>query len=207
MGSYNDWWDQAPRQPVIADADGKVSGEKLDATLSALKDGDFTALHKHALVEDTPVNAVAATLTTDLTGDDNDLVFTAKTKGVVGNDIMITYVDPGEETATESVEVTGSAIVVTLRSVSSVLSTALEVTAAIEGDAAADALVTVANAAANDGTGSVTEMEAAALADGVDGTTGTAGEMRFDADAMYVCTADNTTADGNWKKVALEALS
>lgn len=113
------------------------------------------------------ISSEAASLTTDLTGANNDLVFTAKSAGISGNKISVTYVDPGEETAEESVSVSGLDIVVTLRSVSDTLSTAAEVTAAIEGSDAADALVGVADAAANNGTGEVTAMEKAYLTGGV----------------------------------------
>src|SRR5258708_16022767 len=82
-------------------------------------------------------NFYVASLTTALAGANNDLKFTAKTGGI--NDITIAYVNPGVETPSESVVVTGHAIVVTLRSVSSVLSTAAQVAAAL----ADNALVTV----------------------------------------------------------------
>lgn len=151
----------------------------------------------------TPVNAVAAALSTNLTGDNNDLVFTAKTKGAAGNSLKIVYVDPGAETASESVHVDGNHIIVTLRSVSSVLSTAAEVVAAIEADAEADALVAVTDKAANDGTGVVTAMAAASLAGGVNGTVAPAGAIYVDDSYVYVASAANTISDANWKKVAI----
>lgn len=122
----------------------------------------------------------AASLSTALTGVNNDLDFTAVGDGADGNYISIKYVDPGVETATETVSVSetggsagGPLITVTLRSVSSTLSTAAQVKTAIEASARASALVTVANKAANDGTGVVTAMAAARLASGAwDGTTG-----------------------------------
>jgi hypothetical protein len=39
--------------------------------------------------------------------------------------------------------------------------------------------------------------------DGVNGTVGSKGDIRLDADALYVATDDNTIADANWKSVAL----
>ena len=113
-----------------------------------------------------PASAVAATLSTDLAGSNNDLVFTAKSTGVAGNRISIAYVDPEEETAEESVAVKGTDIIVTLRSVSTTLSTAAQVKAAIDGDTAAAALVAVANKAANNGTGNVIGMAATRLTGG-----------------------------------------
>ena len=156
----------------------------------------------------TPVNAVAATLSTNLTGTNNDLVFTAKAAGVAGNSISVAYVDPGEETASETVSVSGRSITVTLRSVSSVLSTATQVKAAIEANASAVALVSVANKAANDGTGSVIAMVAAVLASGVDATEAQAGDMLVDGTNIYMATAEVTKAStSGWRKVAHSALS
>jgi len=155
-----------------------------------------------------PVNAVAATLTTALTGANNDMVFTAKVKGVVGNAITVSYVDPGEETAAESVAVTGSDIVVTLRSVSSVLSTAAQVKTAIEASAAAAALVTVANYSTDTGAGAVIALAETALEGGVDGTVGTAWEQRYYDGYAYVCASDtgNLISGANWKKWQLTTV-
>ena len=41
------------------------------------------------------------------------------------------------------------------------------------------------------------------LAAGVDGTIGIEGQQMVDASYLYVCTVDNTTADKNWRRVAL----
>ena len=155
------------------------------------------------LVSSTPVNAVAAVLSTALAGTNNDLDYTAATKGVAGNSITIAYVNPGTETATESVSVTGTAISVTLRSVSSVLSTATQVKTAIDAHAGASALVTVANKSGNDGTGNVIALTATAMTGGVDGTTGRAGEARYDTSYLYVCVAAQTVAGTNWRRVSL----
>jgi hypothetical protein len=145
-----------------------------------------------------PVNAVAAALTTALAGNNNDLVFTAKTKGVIGNTISIRYVDPGIETATETVVVTGKAIVVTLRSVSSVLSTAAQVKAAIEANAAAHALVAVTNASSNNGTGHVIALAATALTGGVDGTVGAAEAMVYYDGYLYFTPTEATVSTATW---------
>lgn len=152
-----------------------------------------------------PVNAVAAALTTVLTGTNNDLVFTAKAKGVSGNSITVAYIDPGVETATESVVVTGSAIAVTLRSVSSVLSTATQVKAAIEANAEASALVSVANSGADTGAGSVIALAATALTGGIDGTTGVAWEQRHNGGYVYVNASDTAAlvSTANWRRFQL----
>lgn len=143
-----------------------------------------------------PVNAIVATLTTALAGTNNDLVFTAKIKGTYGNGITISYVNPGVETATESVTVVGKAITVTLRSVSSVLSTAAQVETAIEANAAAAALVTVANAGGNNGSGAVIALAATPLASGVDGTPGKAFEQRWHNGSLYINASDDEKGTG-----------
>lgn len=176
----------------------KVEAEEFKGNVTGNLIGTATSVE-----EDTPVNAEASTLSTDLAGDNNDLVFTAKVKGESGDDISITYVDPEEETAEEAVVVTGTDIVVTLRSVSATLSTATQVKAAIDGATAAAALVTVANKPANNGSGEVIAMAKTQLDNGVDGTVGVKGQIVIDADYIYVCTDTNTVADTNWKKVAI----
>lgn len=153
---------------------------------------------------DTPVNAEASSLTTDLEGDNNDLVFTAKTKGEAGDNITITYVVPDEDAAEEVITVTGTDIVVTLRKSGAILSTASQVKAAIEADDDANALVTVTNAAGNDGTGNVVAMAKTALDGGVDGTVVPAAGIWFaDNNYIYVTIDENTVSDANWRRISL----
>lgn len=123
--------------------------------------------------EGVPDDAVQATWNVNPTGDDNSLTFTAVAYGEEGNDITVAYVDPGSASAALSVDVVGSAITVNLGTdtASAINSTAADVLAAIEGDAAADALVSVAihtgdTGTADDGSGVVTAMAAHALEDG-----------------------------------------
>jgi hypothetical protein len=156
-----------------------------------------------------PVNAVAAVLATALAGANNDLTFTARIKGAAGNSITISYVDPGEETEAESVAVTGTAIVVTLRNRSSTLSTAAQVKTAIEASAAAAALITVANKGADTGAGNVIALVATALAGGVDGTPGKPWDTMYYNGYLYFCASDagNLISGGNWYKVQLTVVS
>jgi len=115
-----------------------------------------------------PTASVAASLTTALTGTNNDLVFTARTGGVVGNGITITYTDPGT-THTLSVVVTGKDIVITLGyAAGAIISTAANIKTLIDADSDAVVLVSVANAGSNDGTGLVTAMAKTALTGGSD---------------------------------------
>lgn len=111
----------------------------------------------------------ASSLTTSLTGDDNDLVFTARTVGTGGDAITVEYVDPSANDAALSVDVTGDAITVNLATDSggTITSTANEVRQALIESADAMALVSVAFASSNDGSGVVTALAATNLAGGV----------------------------------------
>jgi hypothetical protein len=135
---------------------------------------------------------VAATLTTDLAGDDNDMVYTAKTPGAGGNDITVAYVDPEAANQSLAVGVAGSAITVDLATDGDELitSTAAQIKTAIEASGAANALVSLANAGGNDGSGKVTAMAAANLTGGAD--TPAAAELvfaTFDGDTLTEATA------------------
>lgn len=102
-----------------------------------------------------------ASLTTSLTGTNNDLVFKAQAAygGLIGNSISVTYVDPGGTTATLGVVVTDYDIVVNLgRAASAINTTAAALRTAVMANAQANALVSVVNAGGNDGTGLVTAM-------------------------------------------------
>ena len=276
-----------------------------------------------------PVNAVAAALTTALTGSNNDLVFTAATKGAAGNDITIAYIDPGTPSAALSVDVDGTDITVNLATgagtvqvetatviaaggatdagnlpvtVTSALftpavtvnvalddavhttadliaaairaaltadatlatyftfggtgadvvmtrkaayarandateniawtgvlgvtavtnsanttagvapaitSTAALIKAAIEADAEADALVTVANAADNDGTGVVIAMAEDALEGGINGTVGVAWEQLWYDGYLYIVASDagNSISGANWYRSQFSLVS
>jgi phage tail protein X len=108
----------------------------------------------------------AASLTTALAGANNDLVFTARGSGTLDETTTIRYVDPAANNQTLSVAVVGRAITVNLATGAggAITSTGATVRDAINGSAAASALVFAANAAANDGTGLVTAMAATPLA-------------------------------------------
>lgn len=120
------------------------------------------------LIPVTEVTPPKAALTTALTGTNNDLVFTARKGGPGGNSLQIAYVDPGAASQPLSVVVAGFLITVNLATsgASAITSTAAQIKSAIALDADANALVTVANAASNDGTGVVTALTATALTGG-----------------------------------------
>lgn len=122
-----------------------VSGTDITVTLHA----DSTALQVlNAILSDV---AAYATATTKISGDNNDLTFTAVTAGVAGNDISIIYKLGASAIGLESCSVTGSTITVTLHK----NSTASHVLDVIRRTASAAALITVALATGNSGAGKI----------------------------------------------------
>lgn len=110
-----------------------------------------------------------ASYTTVLTGANNDLVFTAVPLGVIGNQLTITYVDPGGATATLGVVVAGNGRDITVnlgRAASAINTTGTLLAAAVAAAPAAAALVTVANSGADNGSGLVIAMAKQNLAGG-----------------------------------------
>lgn len=105
--------------------------------------------------------AAPATLTTALTGTNNDLTFSSLTSRSEANEIRVRYVNPNVASAALSVGVSGKDITVTLGNTATagaISSTGAQVRDAVNGNAGAAALVSAANAAGNDGTGVVTDM-------------------------------------------------
>ena len=109
-----------------------------------------------------------ATLTTELAGDNNDLKYTSKLNGALGNAITVEYVDPDGANAELAVSVDGTAITVSLATgaTKAITTTASDIATAIAAHAEANALVAVANAGSDTGAGTVTEMAATALTGG-----------------------------------------
>jgi hypothetical protein len=150
----------------------------------------------------TPVAPVAATGTAFET---NTLIYTAKTKGAAGNSIVVKLIDPEKDAEAEVVSVSGSTINVTLASADGAITSDLNaVKAAIEGNTAADALITVV--VGGIGTALVTATDLppineTTLKDGIDGTVGKAGELRYNDTTLYVSVGASTTAVSNWKSI------
>lgn len=115
-------------------------------------------------------NRAKASLTTALTGANNDLVITARNYGSIGNILQVQLVDPAGNSQALAVTVVAGLIRVSLATNSggAITSTATLVKAAIEANASANALVSVALAASNTGAGVVTAMAATNLTGGLD---------------------------------------
>lgn len=148
-----------------------------------------------------------AVLSTALTGNNNDLDFTSVLSGVAGNSTTIQYVDPGV-THILSVAVVGQVITVTLGyATGAISSTAANIKTIIDATPAAAALVTVANKAANDGTGLVTALAATPLATGTaTGWTATTDDMTNASDVVtavftdYSTDAEPTNIGSSWQE-------
>lgn len=115
-------------------------------------------------------SAVPAALSTNLTGDNNDLVFAAREGGAAGNDIEIAYVDPAGNDELLSVDVAGTEITVNLATSGdgSIISTASQIAAEVANTNEANALVSVANKSGNNGSGVVIAMTSTNLTGGAD---------------------------------------
>ena len=152
--------------PVTVDDDGISAGSNGKKIVPAgTIVGNATA--GGTLADDTKkvkVHAPAA-LSTDLAGDDNDLVYTAK----VNRTIKIAYIDPSANDQALSVSVTVDTINVSLKTGSGgeIESTAAEVKAAIEAHYQANELVSIADKGEDDGSGAVIAMAAATLTGGI----------------------------------------
>ena len=164
-----------------------------------------------AVIEkETPVDAEKAELTTDLTGDNNDLDYTAQTAGAAGNDISVEYIDPNENDADLAIEVVDKAIKVYLSTggAGAIETTANEIITAIEADAEASGLVAVATADGSSGEGVVTELAETSLEGGVDATVADEGKLLFDDDNLYIATSDvDITTEDGWREISLRVLS
>lgn len=119
----------------------------------------------------TSVTPPKASLTTALAGTNNDLVFTAKVGGPSGNSIRIEYI-VAAGTVPLTISVAGFDITVNVATTSGTpTSTAALVKAALEANPDVNRLITIANAASNDGTGVVAALSITALAGGSLATT------------------------------------
>lgn len=172
------------RTGIAAITDGTIDSTVItDSSLSGVTAISLTQDVAFLVSDGAPEDAVQASLDANPAGDDNGLTFTAVAYGSSGNAISIEYVDPSENDAVLGVTVAGSVITVSLATggAGAITSTAAEVLAAIEADAAADALVAVAidaadSGVADDGSGIVTALAADLLTGGAGTGIDTAGK-------------------------------
>lgn len=154
--------------------DGPKSRQLLLSRL-ALVSTDVASVSNGATVvvtERDPLTKTKATLSTSLTGSNNDIVLTAVTGGTAGNSITLALVAPGTNNAALGIVVTGNAIVANLATDGSaaITTTATQLLAALAASGAAAALVTGALKGADTGAGVVTALSAANLSGGLEWT-------------------------------------
>jgi phage tail sheath protein FI len=113
---------------------------------------------------------VKATLLTGVVASNNALTITSKLAGALGNAISLELVNPGTNSASLAITVTGQAIRASLATSSggAITTTAAQLKTAIEASTAANALVAVANTSTSTGAGAVAALAATSLSGGVD---------------------------------------
>ena len=203
-------WGARTFGPYLIDTTFVVSDSGV--TTSTALAGLSTILAGLLLTSDgAPVAAARATVNVNPTGDDNSLTFTARAYGASGNEIRVTYVDPGAASQSLSVSVAGTSIVVSLATNggASITSTAAEVKAAIEAHEPANRLVSVAihtgdSGVADDGSGVVTAMASTALTGGAGTGIGIAkpGALCTDTTNGDVYRNSGTQAAPAWTQLA-----
>lgn len=143
----------------------------------------------------------------------NDLVITARIGGVAGNLIATTatftdgvsnYFDATElGTTTPGTDCTGENAATAIDAAITLYDTEGVSTSISMPDMTFTKIV-----AGNFGTATLSTMTGATFASatmtgGVDGTVGAKGEHRFDSGFLYIAIDTNTSADANWRKIAL----
>ena len=125
-------------------------------------------------------------LTTNLTGNNNDLIFKARSS--TDSDLTVTYVNPGTANATAFIELSGKNITVNLATNGSsvITTTASDIISLVNNNADVLALVHVYVADSNDGSGVVTAMTKTTFSPD-DGSTRFACDLILDS---YISTRD-----------------
>ena len=187
----------------LLDGFGEAEGAENFNRIMAYIDSKMPALKIQWL---TPVNATKATgtLTLDTKPTANDtmtigtVVYTFKAVAVVAGDIAI-----GADLAASKVN-----IVAAIKGTDGINTAHPVVTC---GDFVANVLTITAEAVGPDGNVTTTESFTAitnvfgadTLEGGLNGTVGTKGQIMIDENKIYICTADNTITDANWKSATL----
>jgi phage tail sheath protein FI len=113
---------------------------------------------------------VKATLNTGVVSANNAITFTSKLPGVSGNQLKVALIDPAANNAAIAVSVSGYTVTVSLATSAggTITSTPTTIKTAIENDAEANALVSVANTTGSSGASAVTAVAETAFSGGVD---------------------------------------
>jgi hypothetical protein len=144
----------------------------------------------------------------------NVLTLTAIVGGVAGDTIGTTETFTANSNVFSATTLTGGANCSAANAVTALVAavTASDTEGVSAADGAGDTVVLTADVAGTVGN-AITIAEtmtngafaggATALSGGVNGTVGVDGEMYKDSSYLYVCTATNTTATKNWRRVSL----
>lgn len=146
--------------------DGVIDGSE-DASSETIRFDPSQLTNRQVL---SPYIMAKAFLITSFAGDDNDLELTAVSPGLTGGEVKITYTDPGAANSALLITVAGKEITVRLATdaTGAIISTAGQVAAALNSDAAASLLVTAKLPEGEAGAGVVSTMALTglSLADG-----------------------------------------
>lgn len=139
-----------------------VQGTTTDTTVAVAGQAITVSIGYQALT--------AASLTTNMTGANNDLVFTAVEPGADGNNITVALTDPSGNDQALAITVTDTDIVVSLATgpAGAITTTASQLLAALNADEDAAALITTTLKTGNTGAGVVTALTETSLAGGYD---------------------------------------
>ena len=180
------------------------SGGATDA-LSAEQGKTLHASKQDRPVDGAPVTPLAAKLVTG-SGENWEITWEAATKGDAGNAISIEIVNGTGESSPITISTTGNAISIALATDAlgdpdDTVNTATAVLTELNADETAGALVQ----GTLTGSGGVCAPEAEAnLAGGIDGTAAQKGDMRYEADKLWIAVTDCTTTDiSGWKYTSL----
>lgn len=181
------------------------------ANLNELTGGGDTSLHKHLIPQGSPVNAKAASGTITFTGQpaDGETVTIGGTTYTFKTTLSAAYQVKIGATANETADNLRRAIndagvegtnygtgTDPHPTVTATVSTnVVTVTAKVKG--AAGNSIALSKTSAN------ITLSGANLSGGVDGTAGTAGELKRDTSYLYVCIGTQTINDDNWRRIAL----
>lgn len=181
---------------IIGNVQGNVTG---NVTGNVIGDLTGTANKALALEWGSPVNAKAASATIGA-GEHGTVTVTAVIKGLAGNDLDIVVSDAGDNDCAMTAGIADGIITVTLGKTGAALEPTKN-TATLVADAV-NALAEVAAVASGDGSAPLVAAEASKdFIGGQDGTEGTKEVAYIDSDRIYICTADNTINDANWKRI------
>lgn len=120
----------------------------------------------------TTLTGATASLTTAMTGTQNDVTLTARSAGAAGNSITLTLTNPGAPNQTLQISVVSLAITASLATngASALTTTASQLVTALQASSPAMALVSAALKSGEDGTGVVTALTSTPLSGGLDAT-------------------------------------